>query len=1686
LGADSLVLIELADKIQHTYDVDITVVQLFEEIVTTEAITRWIEQERTPPTPPAPTAGVPAPTAGAPTASVPAPTATPTASAPVTPAAGAPVPRPARGFAEATAESRRLSEAYQDVLCNNRRFPERDEAERGSAYPVWVDRSEGPYLWDVDGNRLVDMAMGYGSHLFGHNPDFVVRALREQLDKGLHLGAEVAQTGELAQKIRQLTGVERVNFCVSGTEAVFTAMRLARAYTGRGKIVMLQHAYHGHSDATLYSPKPGERRQRVATPNVLGVSAAGAGDVIVGSVDDPGLPEFIREHGDEIAAVLMEPLQNQFPDRDLRDFAVEMRRVTESVGALLIFDEVLTGFRFAPGGFQELYGVEADLVTYGKTVGAGLPVAVVAGRARVMDLVDGGPWTRDLRVGSDRLTYTAGTYGKHPLSMAAANEVLGELARRGPQFSQRLNERGDRLRERLDAVLGEADAGVRVIGRGSLLRFVRSGAVSFAFLGSEFHAFRRALLAEGVYITEIGLSYLSDAHTDEVLDEVVGAVARAARSAKGRTTAGSTAAAERGQAPQASGSGAGAAVTAPVRQAAPAPAAPVVSAVPSRPAERELAVSLSFFGMQDRAHEGDFYGRVVRLAEAAEAGGLDAVWFPERHFDGFAGFSPNPAVLAALVASRTSRIGLRAGSAVLPLHSAVTVAEDWAMLDVASGGRVGVAVASGWMRRDFVLSQAPYEARRELFEQRISELDRLWSGETLRVESPGGTVADVRLFPRPVQARLPLWQAILGSEQSFHEAGRAGRNILTNLIQQDLGELRAKLARYRAGRQEAGLDPAGGEVTVLVHTAFTPDPDSRAAALRDLEHYMFQTFKSTHRDPASVDEASWSGRMAQAARRLQDGLSLIGTGSEWLTQCRALKEAGATEISCLVDFVREPDRWDATVEALAGLRDAVRRPAPAVRPTAPTENDTAQAAAAAERNTAVQDATAAEPAEPVRATDQPAEPFVETERPAEPVRTVELTRGAVEIWAASKISPDAMAAYTIQRLFEVRGEVDGDRLRSAFLEVLRADASLRLEVLPTGEAGVIADHRGAQQDAFVLYDGVAGDRAAFHDRVARDLAARPLDAEHGPALAMRCQVTADGMLIHLAASHAVMDGTQFSDVLRKVGKAYDGERIDEPAPEAAGDGGEADGDRGYWREAVARLPRTTLERAGTRSVVTGDWRGRRYSRRLPDGWLGAVETRAREQRITAFIETLASTMESLNGLAGRHLLYSFPALRPRSRRYGSRANLLPIWADDSVKDLRAHCKSAVLNGLQHGSLTFTQIFDGGRAGDPARGRVVPDVTFSWDHFDALRLGTSTIRELPTRTEVVRFPIGVTLTVEPGGGVTLSLDLAEAAGVDDGEKWFDALHTALVQEYAEHAPAAPAAGPDRSEAAGLPHEAAVALAGLAVHCRAVARDNGQHTLRLDGRGRMTDLLVSRARATTNAVLRRCEVERITDVRIAVDSEYDLLVAALVCGMLGVADRAVAGGGTGDGSGVTLEIRPSATGAGSSASHVVVGLSAWTYVAPDATLPDAPQDVAGLAHLLGTFAEDHPSDRVAVVARAAVRVADLLGVDRGSATSETATPAPAAAPAGPDGSAVVRAAWRKALGRDGFGDEEDFFELGGDSIAAIRVVAELNSRLGASLPVSLVYFHPTVAELVTELRSQQAASSTADSSPSPTRR
>lgn len=382
------------------------------------------------------------------------------------------------------------------------------------SYPIVAQSARGSKLWDIDGNEYVDMTMGFGTNLLGHQPQFIIEALEEQLKQGIQLGPQSHLAGEVAELISQMTGMPRVAFCNSGTEAVMTAVRIARATTGREKIASFIGSYHGHCDTTLVLPTE-EFKGKPLTP---GVSAKTVENNLVLPYGTPEALTLIKEHAHELAAVLVEPVQSRMPGFQPKEFLLELRDITQASGIALIFDEVVTGFRVHPGGVQALFGIEADIATYGKIVGGGMPIGIVAGQAKYMDTIDGGMWQfEDASFPKVEQTFYAGTFCKHPLTMIAARAILKYLIQQGPTLQEQLNQRTSQLVNTLNAHFEQHELFLRMRNFYSILAFELPSSM-INQIPLEVVLLYYHLIERNIYLWEGGSCFLSTAHTDEELE----------------------------------------------------------------------------------------------------------------------------------------------------------------------------------------------------------------------------------------------------------------------------------------------------------------------------------------------------------------------------------------------------------------------------------------------------------------------------------------------------------------------------------------------------------------------------------------------------------------------------------------------------------------------------------------------------------------------------------------------------------------------------------------------------------------------------------------------------------------------------------------------------------------------------------------------------------------------------------------------------------------------------------------------------------------------------------------------------------------------------------------------------------------------------------------------------------------
>lgn len=399
--------------------------------------------------------------------------------------------------------------------------------------PLFFDRSEGALMWDADGNEYIDYIQGMGPNIFGHAPEFVSDQVSEDMRKGYVFAAQFERELEVAEMAADAVPIEdcTVRFASSGTEIDQLALRLARGYTGRTKYIRFEGHYHGWMDSVNHSVHPPiEEAGNVESPNVVGESAGmdpgAASQVIPCQWNDIDLLEaaFDRNPG-QIAAVIMEPINaNTNCIMPEPGYLEAVNEIAHRHGALVIFDEVITGFRVAYGGAQELLGITPDLATYAKSIAAGFPIAMLAGRRDIMDILGSGE------------VYHGGSFNSNVMSISAAYATLTHLKSEGDAFYADLNRRGQRLIDGLRHVAMETETDIHIQGLGSVfgISFNRSGDTIRNYRDhatkcddARYTQFASEMMREGIRLSSNGRVHMSSAHTDELIDQTIQAASRA-------------------------------------------------------------------------------------------------------------------------------------------------------------------------------------------------------------------------------------------------------------------------------------------------------------------------------------------------------------------------------------------------------------------------------------------------------------------------------------------------------------------------------------------------------------------------------------------------------------------------------------------------------------------------------------------------------------------------------------------------------------------------------------------------------------------------------------------------------------------------------------------------------------------------------------------------------------------------------------------------------------------------------------------------------------------------------------------------------------------------------------------------------------------------------------------------------
>jgi amino acid adenylation domain-containing protein len=371
-------------------------------------------------------------------------------------------------------------------------------------YPIVVNKSRGSRLWDLDGNEYIDALNGFGSNFLGYQPDSVTRALHRQIDDGYEIGPQHKLAGQVSKLICEFTNFDRAAFCNTGSEAVLCAMRIARTVTGRKTIVAFSGSYHGIIDEVIVRGT----KSLKSFPAAAGIMQEAVQNMLILDYGTEESLAIIKQHAHELAAILVEPVQSRRPEFQPVEFLKAIRKITLESGTALIFDEVITGFRMHPGGTQGMFGIRADLGTYGKVIAGGLPIGVIAGKKLFMDALDGGYWNYENdSVPDSGVTYFAGTFVRHPLALASSLASLEYMKAKGPALQTSLNEKTREMADAINQICNQKGISVHVAQFGSLWKIKFKEEIPY---GELLYTLMRE---KGIHIWDGFPCFLTEAHS---------------------------------------------------------------------------------------------------------------------------------------------------------------------------------------------------------------------------------------------------------------------------------------------------------------------------------------------------------------------------------------------------------------------------------------------------------------------------------------------------------------------------------------------------------------------------------------------------------------------------------------------------------------------------------------------------------------------------------------------------------------------------------------------------------------------------------------------------------------------------------------------------------------------------------------------------------------------------------------------------------------------------------------------------------------------------------------------------------------------------------------------------------------------------------------------------------------------
>ncbi|MFD6170538.1 amino acid adenylation domain-containing protein [Streptomyces coeruleorubidus] len=749
--------------------------------------------------------------------------------------------------------------------------------------------------------------------------------------------------------------------------------------------------------------------------------------------------------------------------------------------------------------------------------------------------------------------------------------------------------------------------------------------------------------------------------------------------------------------------------------------APIPTPSPSPSCPGTFDFSLYFFGDYPQDTDHDKYGLIMAAADFADQHGFHALWFPERHFNSFGALFPNPSVLAAALAARTSRVRLHAGSVVLPLHHPARVAEEWSVVDNISGGRTGLCFASGWHATDFALAPQHFGRHREVMYEHLATVRDLWSGQPVKTTAGDGTSVEIRLHPRPVQERPPMYVAVVGNPDSYRRAAAEDLGVVTNLMTQTVEQLAENIALYRRCRAEHGLDPAAGRVVVLVHTYLEDDAErARAEAYRPFLSYLRSSLSLFDQvtnslgfqvDLENTPEEDVEFLLGRAYERYCDSRALIGDEHTAAETVRRLREAGADEIACFVDFGVPKEKVLAALPVL----DRVRRTTPGTKPPAPSAP-----------------------------------------------RRAPLTSAQRRIWFLEQLHPGT-AMYHEPKAIRLEGPLDVPALRWALDRVTDRHPALRTvfgdrDGIPYQEIRdrvpldcPVEDHTGSTEEDSL--------RSALADDHGLDLATGPLVA------ARLLRLSPDRHLLFLLAHHIVFDSSSTAVLARDLAAYYRARRgggagsEPPPLPElpAAPEADPASLD--FWRQHLGDAPELTLPTDRPRPPVrTGA--GASLTHALDEELTDGLRKFAAGHRATLFMTLTSAIGAVLGRFSGQRDVVIGTAVAARPAGAEDHVGLfldtvplrLDLTGDPDFPTLLHRVRESSTSAYEHRGVPFDELVGAlNPRRDPGRNPLF-QVMVEYENegealFDPPRL-TATLLDVPSAR--APFDLSVYLTHHAGG------------------------------------------------------------------------------------------------------------------------------------------------------------------------------------------------------------------------------------------------------------------------------------------------------------------------------------------------